>query len=129
MMNIKRGDVYLVNLSGKGSEQQGVRPMIITSNDFCNKFSPTLTAVPLTSKLMKRQMPTHVFFAASQYPIEKDSIALCEQIITIDRTRLVEDKPLFKLNELEMTRLNRAMAIQLGLETPIKTVRPQVAMA
>lgn len=118
---INRGDVFLVQLSGKGSEQSGLRPMIIVSNEVCCKYSPVLTAVPLTSKMMKKSLPTHVILAASQYPVEKDSIVLCEQIITIDKSRIVGSEPLFRLNELEMIRLNRAMSIQLGLVEPRQT--------
>lgn len=118
---INRGDVFLVQLSGQGSEQSGLRPMVIVSNEVCCKYSPVLTAVPLTSKMMKKSLPTHVTLVASQYPVERDSIVLCEQIITIDKSRIVGSEPLFKLNELEMVRLNRAMSIQLGLVEPRQT--------
>lgn len=114
MNEIKRGDIILVDLgSQNGSVQGGLRPVCVVSNALNNKYSPNLTVVPLTSKLMKKQMPTHVKIVKEQYPIHTDSIVLCEQIMTIDKAR-ISGSALFSLNELEMRKLDRAMSIQLG---------------
>lgn len=113
-MEIKRGDVVLMNLSGRGSEQAGLRPCCVVSNEMNNKYSPVLTVVPLTSKLMKRQLPTHIFLTKEMYPLHTDSVVLCEQIMTADKTR-ISGEVLFSLNQLEMKRLDTAMMIQLGV--------------
>lgn len=113
-MEIKRGDVILMNLSGKGSEQVGLRPCCVVSNDMNNKYSPVLTIVPLTSKLMKRSLPTHIFLTKEMYPIHTDSVALCEQIITADKTR-ISGSVLFSLNQLDIRKLDKAIMIQIGL--------------
>lgn len=117
---LKRGDIILVDLEGsKGSEQGNSRPCCVVSNDIANKVSPVITVVPLTSRIGKRMLPTHVFLTQEQYPIHSDSIVLCEHIKTIDKMRIIGDV-LFSLNELEMIKLNKAMMIQLGISMPIQ---------
>lgn len=114
MIAIKRGDIVLVDLGVQnGSVQGGIRPVCVVSNELNNKYSPNITVVPLTSKMGKKQMPTHVKIIKEQYPIHTDSIVLCEQIITADKAK-ISGSVLFSLNELEMRKLNRAMSIQLG---------------
>lgn len=91
-LNIKRSDIIMANLryknDGKSKIQQGLRPVIITSNELCNKFSPVLTGVALTTQQQKTTLPTHVFIPKS-IGLEKDSIALCEQPLSIDRYDLL----------------------------------------
>ena len=113
-IKLKRGDVVLVKLEGKGSEQVGLRPCIVTSNDACNKFSPVISVVPLTSKLDKRSIPTHMIITTDMYPIHRDSTVLAEQSTRIDKQRICSEL-LFRLNEVDMKRLDRIVAIQWGL--------------
>ena len=89
--NIKRGDIFYADLSPViGSEQGGVRPVIIVQNNIGNKFSPTTIVAPITSKLNKAKLPTHIEVRAKQFGLEKDSVMLLEQIRTIDKIRLKE---------------------------------------
>lgn len=123
MNELKRGDVVLLNLgSGTGCEQTGERPAIIIQNNMGNKFAPTITVVPLTSKMMKKNLPTHLHLTKEQYPLPADSIALCEQVRTVDKKRIVGNV-LFKLNQLEMRRLDKCMLIQMGIEMPVAQVQ------
>lgn len=112
---IKRGDVYMVNLSGGkvGSEQDGLRPVVVTQNNVGNKFSPTIIVAAITSQ-SKKIMPTHVTLSVEQYNLVKPSMILTEQIITIDKQRIIGDK-LFSLNDMDMIRLDRAIQISMGL--------------
>lgn len=115
IMEIKRGDIILVDLGvGSGSIQNGLRPCCVVSNELNNRHSPNLTVVPLTSKVYKKQMPTHIKIVKEMYPIHTDSIVLCEQIMTIDKAR-INGSVLFSLNQLEIKKLDVAMGIQLGL--------------
>ena len=89
--NIKRGDIFYADLSPViGSDQGGVRPVIIVQNNIGNKFSPTTIVAPITSKLNKAKLPTHIEVRAKQFGLEKDSVMLLEQIRTIDKIRLKE---------------------------------------
>jgi len=88
---IKRGDIFYADLAqGQGSEQGGIRPVVIVQNDIGNKFSPTTIVAPITSKLNKAKLPTHIEIKAKQFGLEKDSVMLMEQIRTIDKVRLRE---------------------------------------
>lgn len=112
-MNIKRGDIYYADLSPVvGSEQSGVRPILIIQNDIGNKFSPTIIGVPITSKL-KVNMPTHIQIEGNRYGLEKDSVILAEQIRTLDKTRLKEK--VGKLDKNTMESVKRAIEISCGL--------------
>ena len=114
MREIKRGEIYWIDLGkGEGSVQGGVRPVVVTSNNMCNKFSPVVEVRPITSRLDKNNIPTHVFLSADQYPLHKDSIILAEQAKSVNKTQLGEY--ICKINELETRKLNRAIAIQSGL--------------
>ena len=89
--NIKRGDIFYADLSPViGSEQGGERPVIIVQTNIGNKFSPTTIVAPITSKLNKAKLPTHIEVRAKQFGLEKDSVMLLEQIRTIDKIRLKE---------------------------------------
>lgn len=111
---IKRGDIYYADLSPVvGSEQGGVRPILIVQNDIGNKYSPTIIAAAITSKLNKAKLPTHIELSAKEYGLEKDSVVLLEQIRTIDKQRL--QQKIASLSEIKMMEVNRAMMISLGV--------------
>ena len=114
-MVVKRGDIYYADLSPVvGSEQGGVRPVLIIQNDVGNKYSPTVIATAITSQLNKAKMPTHIELDACGYGLSKDSVVLAEQIRTIDKKRLKE-----KIGHLDdglMNRVNHAISISFGLE-------------
>lgn len=113
-MIVKRGEVYYADLSPVvGSEQGGVRPVLIIQNDIGNRYSPTVIAAAITSQINKAKLPTHVEIQAKQYGFEKDSVILLEQIRTLDKRRLKE-RVAFLDNEI-MTKVNRALEISLGL--------------
>ena len=113
-MNIKRGDIYYADLSPVvGSEQGGVRPVLIVQNDIGNKYSPTVIAAAITSKINKAKMPTHIEIDAQQYGLSRDSVILLEQVRTIDKKRLREK--IGRLDELQMIKVNDAIQISFGL--------------
>ncbi|MEE0944108.1 MAG: type II toxin-antitoxin system PemK/MazF family toxin [Clostridia bacterium] len=113
-MIVKRGDIYYADLSPVvGSEQGGVRPVLIVQNDVGNKYSPTVIAAAITSQINKAKMPTHIELPASEYGLYRDSVILLEQVRTIDKKRLREriahlDSPL-------MQQVNDALGISFGL--------------
>ena len=110
---IKRGDIYFADLSPVvGSEQGGVRPVLVIQNDVGNKFSPTVIVSAITSQLSKAKLPTHVEHSSVQYHLPKDSVVLLEQIRTLDKKRL-KDK-ITVLDERKMKEINRALLISLG---------------
>ena len=114
-MIVKRGDIYYADLSPVvGSEQGGVRPVLIVQNNVGNKFSPTVIAAAITSQINKAKMPTHIEIGAADYGLSKDSVILLEQVRTIDKKRLKER--IGHLNENLMNRVNEAIEISLGLE-------------
>lgn len=114
MVIVKRGDIYYADLSPVvGSEQGGVRPVLIIQNDIGNKYSPTVIAAAITSQINKAKMPTHIELSADEYGLNKDSVILLEQIRTIDKKRLRE-----KIGHLDlglMKRVNEALSISFGL--------------
>lgn len=112
-MEILRGDIYMADLSPVyGSEQGGLRPVLVVQNNVGNKFSPTVIIVAITSKLHKAKIPTHVELK-STCGLPLNSIALCEQLRTIDKARL-KDK-VGSLSDFEMRLINSAIAISLAL--------------
>ena len=112
-MNIKRGDIYYADLSPVvGSEQGGLRPVLIVQNDVGNKYSPTIIAAAVTSKINKAKLPTHIELSAIEYGLIKDSVVLLEQIRTIDKRRLKER--IGELPENTMTKVDNALLISLG---------------
>lgn len=114
-MIVKRGDIYYADLRPVvGSEQGGVRPVLIIQNDVGNKHSPTVICAAITSRMNKAKLPTHIELEASKYGIVKDSVILLEQIRTIDKSRLKE-----KVCHLEddiIPRIDRALMLSLSLE-------------
>lgn len=116
-MTIKRGELYYADLSPVvGSEQGGVRPVLVVQNDVGNKYSPTVIAAAVTSKLNKAKLPTHIELPSS-FGLAKDSVVLLEQIRTIDKKRLKE-----RIGELPpptMKRVDKAILISLGFNADI----------
>ena len=115
-MNVKRGDIYYADLSPVvGSEQGGIRPVLIVQNDVGNRFSPTVIAAAITSQRDKAKLPTHIELTADACGLAKDSIVLLEQVRTIDKRRLKER--MGKLDELSMSKVNQALTVSFGLVT------------
>lgn len=113
---MKRGDVYYADLRPVvGSEQGGIRPVLIVQNDVGNKHSPTVICAAITSKMNKAKLPTHIELSSLRYDMDKDSVILLEQLRTIDKKRL-KDK-VCHLDEAIMERVNRALMISLELHT------------
>ncbi len=113
-MVIKRGDIYYADLSPViGSEQGGVRPVLIVQNDIGNKYSPTVIAAAITSQINKAKLPTHIEIGALEYGLAKDSVILLEQIRTIDKKRLREK--IGHLDEELMDKVNDALEVSFGL--------------
>jgi mRNA interferase MazF len=111
---IKRGDIYYADLSPViGSEQGGVRPVLIVQNDIGNKYSPTVIAAAITSQINKAKLPTHIEISAQDYGLQKDSVILLEQIRTIDKKRLREK--IGHLDDELMDKVNEALSISFGL--------------
>ena len=122
MMNIKRGDIYYADLSPVvGSEQGGLRPVLIVQNDVGNRYSPTVIAAAITSRLGKTKLPTHIDIYASEVGLAKDSVILLEQIRTLDKRRLREK--MGHLNEGVMERVNQAISVSFGLVEQPQQVR------
>jgi len=110
---IKRGEVYYADLSPVvGSEQGGFRPVLILQNDIGNKYSPTVIVTAITSQLGKAKLPTHIELSAEEYNLPKNSVALLEQIRTLDKRRLKEK--VTTLSVEKMKEVNRALLISLG---------------
>ena len=113
-MEVHRGEVFYADLSPVvGSEQGGVRPVLIVQNEIGNRHSPTVIAAAITSRLDKARLPTHINIRAADTGLAKDSVVLLEQIRTIDKKRLKE-----RMGELEtgdMSRVNNALSISFGL--------------
>ena len=116
-MVIKRGDIFYADLRPVvGSEQGGVRPVLIIQNDVGNKHSPTVICAAITSRMNKAKLPTHIEIDAASYAIVKDSVILLEQIRTLDKRRLKER--IGELNENTMSKVDKAILISLGFNPP-----------
>jgi len=116
MSTVKRGDIYYADLSPVvGSEQGGLRPVLIVQNDTGNKHSPTVIAAAITSQIGKARLPTHIELSARNYGLNRDSVILLEQIRTIDKSRLKER--MGKLDDSLMDRVDNAIAVSFGLGT------------
>ncbi|MBQ9985880.1 MAG: type II toxin-antitoxin system PemK/MazF family toxin [Oscillospiraceae bacterium] len=112
--SIKRGDIYYADLSPVvGSEQGGMRPVLIIQNDVGNRHSPTVIAAAITSQMNKAKLPTHIELGAKNFGLSKDSVVLLEQIRTIDKTRLKEK--MGRLDDSLMHRVDNAIAVSFGL--------------
>ena len=113
-MIVKRGDIYYADLSPVvGSEQGGIRPVLVIQNDIGNKYSPTVIAAAITSQINKAKMPTHIELAAKDYGLNKDSVILLEQIRTIDKRRLREK--IGRIDDGLMASVNNALSISFGV--------------
>ena len=113
-MSIKRGDIYYADLSPVvGSEQGGLRPVLIVQNDVGNKYSPTVIAAAITSKMGKARLPTHIDIPGTDAGLSKDSVILLEQVRTIDKKRLKEK--MGHLDDGTMNHVNSAIAVSFGL--------------
>ncbi len=114
IMVVKRGDIYYADLSPVvGSEQGGVRPVLIVQNDVGNKYSPTVIAAAITSQRDKTNLPTHIEVDAGNCGLAKDSIVLLEQVRTIDKRRLREK--MGTLDTGDMGKVNEALSVSFGL--------------
>ena len=114
-MVVKRGDMFYADLSPVvGSEQGGVRPVVIIQNDLGNKHSPTVIAAAITSQTGKNKLPTHIEINSVDYGLKSDSVILAEQIRTIDKSRLKE-----KIGHIDdntvMSKINNALGVSFGL--------------
>lgn len=115
-MTVKRGDIYYADLSPVvGSEQGGLRPVLIVQNDVGNKFSPTVIAAAITSQKYKTNLPTHIQVHADECGLARDSIVLLEQVRTLDKRRLKEK--MGNLDSEDMLRVNQALSVSFGLGT------------
>ncbi len=115
-MQIRRGDMFYADLSPVvGSEQGGIRPVLIIQNDLGNKYSPTVIAAAITSKMSKNKLPTHIEINSKKCGLKSDSIVLTEQIRTIDKSRLKER--IGHIDDIEVIdKVNNALGVSFGLE-------------
>lgn len=115
-MQVKRGDIFYADLSPViGSEQGGIRPVLVVQNDVGNKFSPTVICAAITSKINKAKLPTHVEIDAAEYELVKNSVILLEQIRTIDKRRLKEK--ICHLDDNLMEQVDKGIKISFALNT------------
>lgn len=115
-MQVKRGDIFYADLSPViGSEQGGVRPVLVVQNDIGNKFSPTIICAAITSKINKAKLPTHVEIDATEYELVRNSVILLEQIRTIDKKRLKEK--ICHLDDELMKQVDKGIKISFGVNT------------
>ncbi|NLM34191.1 MAG: type II toxin-antitoxin system PemK/MazF family toxin [Clostridiales bacterium] len=113
-MIVKRGDIYYADLSPVvGSEQGGIRPVVIIQNDIGNKYSPTVIVAAITSQINKAKLPTHVEISSIDYGLNKDSVVLLEQIRTLDKKRLKEK--IGRMKDEDMALVDEALLISVGL--------------
>ena len=118
-MTVKRGDIYYADLSPVvGSEQGGIRPVLIVQNDVGNKFSPTVIAAAITSQTSKNRLPTHININSKEYGLMKDSVILAEQIRTIDKSRLKEK--IGQVDDHVMGKVNNALRYKFRLTVLIQ---------
>ena len=115
-MSVKRGDIYYADLSPVvGSEQGGLRPVLIIQNDIGNRYSPTVIAAAITSRMSKTHLPTHIDIYAERAGLAKDSVVLLEQIRTIDKQRLKDY--ICHVDKKMMCQIDEALRISLELHT------------
>ena len=113
-MVVKKGDIFFADLSPViGSEQGGVRPVVVTQNDVGNKYSPTVIVAAITSQINKAKLPTHVEIRAGEHGLNKDSVVLLEQLRTVDKRRLKER--IGRMDADAMEKVNEALVISLGI--------------
>lgn len=115
MNMIKRGEIYFAQLNPVvGSEQGGIRPVVVVQNDSGNQYSPTTIILAITSQINKAKLPTHIELKAETYGLERDSVILAEQIRTIDKARLKQRIAILK--EETMKKVDQALLISLALQ-------------
>ncbi|QAT42574.1 type II toxin-antitoxin system PemK/MazF family toxin [Aminipila luticellarii] len=113
-MLVKKGDIYFADLSPViGSEQGGIRPVLVVQNDVGNKYSPTIIVAAVTSQLNKAKLPTHVEIDAKDNGLSKKSVVLLEQLRTIDKKRLKER--IGTIDEALLPNVNEALTVSLGI--------------
>jgi len=113
-INVKRGDIYYADLSPVvGSEQGGVRPVLIVQNDTGNRYSPTVIAAAITSQTNKAKLPTHIALSAPDHGLPRDSVVLLEQVRTLDKKRLKEK--MGTLGGADMGRVDQALSVSRGI--------------
>jgi mRNA interferase MazF len=117
-VEVKRGEIYFANLGDSacniGSEQDGYRPVLIIQNDIGNHYSPTVIVACVTTKIYKANIPTHIKINSYDYGLTDDNLILCEQIKTIDKTRL--RSKLTELSPFDLSRVNSALKLSLELK-------------
>ena len=113
-MVVKRGDIFYADLSPViGSEQGGIRPVIIIQNDIGNKYSPTVIVAAITSQINKAKLPTNVEISSAEYGLNRDSVVLLEQIRTLDKKRLKEK--IGHMTETDMKKVDKSLLISISL--------------
>ena len=114
-LNVNRGDIFYADLSPVvGSEQGGIRPVIIIQNDIGNRYSPTVIVAAITSQINKAKLPTHVEISSEEYGLNRDSVVLLELIRTLDKKRLKEK--IGHMTEEDMKKVNKSLLISLNLQ-------------
>lgn len=114
-MGLKRGEIFFAELNPvQGSEQGGIRPVLVVQNDVGNSHSPTTIVLPITSRLTKAKLPTHVELTKIESGLARDSVVLAEQIRTIDKQRL--QQKVSALDDSAMNKINHAMEISMGID-------------
>lgn len=114
-MTVKRGDIYYADLSPVvGSEQGGIRPVLVIQNDVGNKYSPTVIIAAITSRINKAKLPTHIELPSEEYGLNKDSVILAEQVRTIDKRRLKER--IGHIDDILMSDIDYALKISFGID-------------
>lgn len=115
---VRRGEIFYADLNPViGSEQGGIRPVLIVQNDVGNKYSPTVIIAAITSQIDKAKLPTHVELPSEDYGLEKDSVILLEQLRTIDKKRLKQKITI--LDQEIMKKVDKALKVSLGLEDEV----------
>ncbi|MCL2677759.1 MAG: type II toxin-antitoxin system PemK/MazF family toxin [Clostridiales bacterium] len=111
---LKRGDIYFAQLSPvQGSEQGGIRPVLIVQNDVGNQYSPTTIVLAITSQINKARLPTHIELSRQESGLERDSVVLAEQVRTIDKARL--QHKVAELDKGTMSKVEKGLAVSIGL--------------
>lgn len=115
---IARGEIYRADLNPvTGSEQGGLRPVLIIQNDVGNQYSPTIIVAAITSKISKARLPTHIEIPSGESGLPQDSVILTEQVRTIDKRRI--DRKMGELPEDTMQKVDEALMLSLGIDTPL----------
>jgi len=118
-MMLRRGEIFFAQLNPvQGSEQGGIRPVLVVQNDIGNSYSPTTIVVPITSRINKAKLPTHVELSREESGLSRDSVVLAEQIRTVDKARL--QQKVTTLDQGAMNRIDQALGISMGINLGIR---------